>query len=898
MAKSSSKNIDKTKKKLTPMMVQFNEIKEANPNTVLFYRMGDFYELFNEDAELASKILGLTLTKRNHGGNDPTPLAGFPHHALDRYAHKMVKAGYRIAVCEQVEDPKQAKGLVKRDVIEVISAGTGMDDTFLDDDINNYIVSVAFDGDMVGFSGCDLSTGEFFGTFIEQEALEEEIARIDPGELLLSEAYRGGELAVRILKEFPEKPITFFEGWKCEPKEAEKSLLKHFSVNSLEGLGLEGKELTATSAGALLTYLKEQKRSQLTHIRALRVDSRGSSAQLDPATIRNLELLKPLHTDESGGTLISVLDRTVTSLGSRMMKRWIVRPLTDIAAVNQRFDAVEWFGGDLFLRSDFETLLKAVSDLERGIGRVTMGRANGRDLVSIKNSLLQFPSIVDLLEESPAFLVKSLIKSLEGFESIADDIAKTLVDEPPLSIKDGRLIREGINDELDVIRDAAVNGKEWIAKLQATERKKLGIETLKVGYNKVFGYFLEVSKANVSKVPEEYIRKQTLVNAERYITPELKEMEATVLGAEEKLSTIENEIFVKLRNRISIHCETIQRAGEAVAILDVLSALGRISADNNYIRPTLTDSADMNIVDGRHPVVEQMSSDAFVPNDTTLIEDERQLLIITGPNMAGKSTYLRQNALIALMAQMGSFVPAETAEIGVVDRFFTRIGASDRLARGQSTFLVEMIEVANILNNATDRSLVLLDEVGRGTSTFDGVSIAWAVAEYLHNTKGRRARTFFATHYHELTELEALLPRVANLHITVKEWNDTIIFLRKIVEGGSSHSYGIQVAGLAGVPDVVIGRAREILLNLEGMEFTSDHTPALAKKGSIKIKESLCEESSKLIDEEKEEKPEVQLSFFDNGSLSPVVEKLRDADIYKMTPLEALNFLAELKDEI
>jgi DNA mismatch repair protein MutS len=880
------------KKRITPMMEQFNKIKEANPNTVLFYRMGDFYELFNEDAELASKILGITLTKRNHGAQDPTPLAGFPYHALDRYAHKMVKAGYRIAVCEQVEDPKLAKGLVKRDVIEVISAGTGMDDSFLDDDKSSYIVAIIPAGDLIGFAGCELSTGEFFGSLIELSSLEEEIARIDPSEILFSETERGGDVVELISKNFSDKPLTYFDGWKCENGEASKALLKQFSVNSLEGLGLEGKDVTATAAGALLTYLKEQKRSELSHIRSLRVDSRGSSAQLDPATIRNLELLKPLHTDESGGTLISILDTTVTSLGSRMMKRWVVRPLTDIGAINQRFDAVEWFGADLFLRSDFESLLKAVSDLERGISRVTMGRANGRDLVSIKNSLLQFPAIIELLQNGPSFLVKNLILSLAGFEEVTKIIGDTLVDEPPLSIKDGRLIREGINEELDIIRDAAINGKEWIAKLQKTEREKLGVESLKVGYNKVFGYFIEVSKANVAKVPESYIRKQTLVNAERYITPELKEMEATVLGAEEKLSTIENEIFVKLRNKVSLRCEEIQRAGEAVAILDVLSALGRISADNNYIRPTLTDSANMNIIDGRHPVVEQMSSDAFVPNDTSLIENERQLLIITGPNMAGKSTYLRQNALIALMAQMGSFVPAESAEIGVVDRFFTRIGASDRLARGQSTFLVEMIEVANILNNATDRSLVLLDEVGRGTSTFDGVSIAWAVAEYIHNKSGKRARTFFATHYHELTELETLLPRVANLHITVKEWNDSILFLRKIVEGGSSHSYGIQVAALAGVPEAVLARAREILGNLEGMEFTKDHTPTLAKSTN-KFKNSSIES---LEDEDRPK--EVQLNFFDSGDLHPVVEKLREVDIYKMTPLEALNFLAELRDEI
>ena len=876
--------MSKKAKKLTPMMVQYQELKDNNPGIVLFYRMGDFYELFNEDAEIASRVLGLTLTKRNHGAQDPTPLAGFPHHAIDRYAHKMVKAGYKIAVCEQIEDPKLAKGLVKRDIVEIISKGTGMDDSFLEEDQNNYIVSIVPSERYAGLSGADLSTGEFFTHLLEVDELQEEIARIDPGEILVSQELKESDIFSKLSETFSDKDFSFFDSWKFEAKEAEAALLKHFSVNALEGLGLEGKKEASTAAGALLTYLKEQKRSELPHIRALRVDSRGSFAQLDPASIRNLELLKPLHTDESGGTLVSVIDKTITSIGSRMMKRWIVRPLTDISAINQRFDAVNWFKEDLFLRTDLESLLKAVSDLERVIGRVTMGRANGRDLISIKNSLNQFPEIISLLKDSPSFLVKTLLTPLSGFEDLSNSINSTLLEEPPLSINEGRLIKSGINEELDIIRDASVNGKSWIAQLQQSEREKIGIESLKVGYNKVFGYFIEISKIHQDKVPENYIRKQTLVNAERYITPELKEMEATVLGAEEKLFVIEKEIFIKLRDSVAKECERIQRAGEAVAVLDVLNALGRIAMDNNYIRPELSDSAHMNIVDGRHPVVEKLSGDAFVPNDTTLIENERQLLIITGPNMAGKSTYLRQNALIALMAQMGSYVPASKAEIGIVDRFFTRIGASDRLARGQSTFLVEMIEVANILNNATDRSLVLLDEVGRGTSTFDGVSIAWSVAEFLHNQEGRRARTFFATHYHELTELEALLPRVANLHITVKEWNDSIIFLRKIAEGGSSHSYGIQVASLAGVPTTVLTRAKEILTNLEGMEFTTDHTPTLAK--------------TEIQTENKSIKKEVQLSMFDIGNNGGVIDKLRDTDIYKMTPLEALNFLAQLKDEI
>ncbi len=892
---------DKTEKKpkLTPMMKQYYEIKEANPGALLLYRMGDFYEMFNEDAQTAARILGITLTKRNHGGGGETPLAGFPHHALERYAHKLVKGGYRIAICEQVEDPKTAKGIVKRDVVEVISAGTGMDDTFIDEHLNSYIVSITPAGVHYGLAVCDLSTGEFFATSLDKSALEEEIARIDPNEILLSEEQKESDIVKRLGEIFPEKPLAYTSVWKFELTEASSSLTSHFAVQSVEGLGLEDKNEAISASGALLSYLKEQKRSDLNHIISLRVDSRGSSAHLDPATIRNLELLKPIHTDETGGTLISVMGKTITTLGSRMMKRWIVRPLTDRGAINQRLDAVQWFSEELFTRSNLETQLKSVADLERVISRITLGRANGRDLTSIKESLQQFPAIITTLKETPSFLVKSLTTALEGFDEVSQKIATTLVDEPPVTIKEGGLIREGISAELDLIRDAAVNGKGWIAQLQQTEREKLDISSLKVGYNKVFGYYIEVSKIHQEKIPETYIRKQTLVNSERYITPELKEMEATVLGAEEKLGDMEYEIFTKLRSEVSIHCETIQRAAEAIAIIDVLAALGRIASDNRYCRPLLEESADMHIIEGRHPVVEQMSgSDPFVPNDTHFVDNERQLLIITGPNMAGKSTYLRQNALIALMAQMGSFVPATSANIGIVDRFFTRIGASDRLARGQSTFLVEMIEVANILNNATDRSLVLLDEVGRGTSTFDGVSIAWAVAEYIHNSAGKRARTLFATHYHELIELEALLPRVANLHITVKEWEDKIIFLRKIVEGGSSHSYGIQVAGLAGVPKEVIYRAKEILGNLEGMEFTPDHTPTLAQKKIVE--KPSVEIIEKVVPQENSTPPEteeVQLNLFDRVE-HPVVEELKKVNVFNLTPLEALNVLAKLKEQL
>ncbi len=877
-------------KKVTPMMKQYNDIKAANPGTLLLYRMGDFYELFGDDARTAAPILGITLTKRGHGEDD-TALAGFPHHALDRYAHKLVRSGHRIAICEQTENPKDAVGIVKRDVIEVISAGTGMDESMVSDNANTYIMALHQENGEWGIAYSDLSTGEFSATVSAEETLTDVVARIDPMELILTSVDEARPVIRKLKELFSVKCFTILDAWQFEFEKCEKTLCDHFAVNALEGLGLEGKDRAVSSAGALLSYLKHQKRNDLKHISAIRIDSGESSAQLDPATIRNLELLRPIHSDETGGTLISVMDRTSTTMGSRMMKRWIVRPLTDSGAINQRLDAVEWFSKELFVRSDLESLLKSVADLERVIGRVMVQRANGRDLASLRDSLKQFPSIIDLLKSTPSFLLKNLIISLNGFEDIVNELQATLTDEPPTSIRDGGLIRVGVNEELDMIRDASVNGKEWIAQLQQKEREASGIDSLKVGYNKVFGYFLECSKIHAEKIPDYFIRKQTLVNAERYITPELKEMEATVLGAEEKLGDLEYELFCALREKMARRCEDVQRAAETVAIIDVLGSLGRLAAEQNYCRPTLNDSIDMFIEAGRHPVVEQMNNggDPFVPNDTTFITGERQLLIITGPNMAGKSTYLRQNALIALMAQMGSFVPADRAEIGIVDRFFTRIGASDRLARGQSTFLVEMIEVANILNNATDRSLVLLDEVGRGTSTFDGVSIAWAVAEYLHNQPGRAARTLFATHYHELTELETLLPRCANLHILVKEWEDKIIFQRKIVEGGSSHSYGIQVAGLAGVPQLVINRAREILINLESMEFTAEHRPTLATGTQAAIPKS----------KKKPAEPTIQLNMFDvTPELHPVVEELSKIDIYKLTPLQALNLLAELKEKI
>lgn len=870
---------------ITPLMRQYNEIKSRNPDTVLLYRMGDFYEMFNDDAKIASKVLGLTLTSRNHGsGAENTPLAGFPFHALERYANRLVKAGYKIAICEQTEDPKLAKGLVKRDVVEVITAGTATDDSFIEERANNFIISFHLENKTVGMAICDLSTGLFQTEEISPEEVEKEIARIDPSEILLADT-EDNPLKSLIGNVLKSVVISRYDSWKFTFDNASMAIKDHFKVVSIQGLGLEGFGAGVCASGALLLYLKEQKKNDLQHISSITPCSLSEYAELDPATIRNLELLRPMQNDDNGGTLLSALDKTSTSMGARLLKRWITHPLKSIPVITDRLNCVEHFKKDAFSRGEIELQLKRISDIERLISRISFERANARDLVSLKNSFSVFPKIIKTLCTVSVEQIKQLLSRLEGFEPLVARIESTIVDNPPLSIREGGMIKSGVSAELDEILDASRNGKQWIARLQEIEREKTGISSLKVGFNKVFGYYIEVSKSNLDSVPEYFIRKQTLVNGERFITPELKEMEAKVLGAEDRLSSLEYEIFTSIRREIAAECIRIQKAAEAIATIDVYISLGKIAAEYQYCRPILTETGDLVIRDGRHPVVERINSaEQFIPNDTELIRNESQILLITGPNMAGKSTFLRQNALIAIMAQIGSFVPASFAQIGVVDKFFTRVGASDRLALGQSTFLVEMIEVANILNNTTDNSLILLDEVGRGTSTFDGISIAWAVAEYLHETTGKRGRTLFATHYHELAEMALIYPRFRNLHIKVREWNDQIIFLRKIETGSCDHSYGIQVARLAGVPRKVILRAREILANLENMELTPDHKPVLARH----------HESNSEKKEQTELFSGVQLNIMDSLH-AEVLQQLQNLDIDGLTPLDALNVLSELK---
>jgi DNA mismatch repair protein MutS len=870
---------------LTPLMRQYNAIKAQNPDTVLLYRMGDFYEMFNEDAKIASKVLGLTLTARNHGGAEDVPLAGFPHHAIDRYANRLVKAGYKIAICEQTEDPKNAKGVVKRDIVEIITAGTATEDNFIEEKSNNFIVAVVAAADALGIAICDLSTGLFEAEQIPKDMLGEELVRIDPAEVLLA-GEEDNPLTADVKNVLPQALVSRYDAWKFEYDIADKYLCGHFGVASLSGFGFAGPGAGVCAAGGLLAYLKDQKKNDLRHIVALSPRALSSFADLDPSTIRNLELLRPMHADDEDGTLLWVLDKTSTAMGARLLRTWITHPLRDIGAITERLDSVAWLKADVFVKGEAELFLRQIADIERLIGRVAYERANARDVAALAKSLAVFPRIVKLLSAAPSKSLADARTSLEGFEPLVESVLKTIVESPPLSIREGGLIKTGVSAELDEVRSATVNGKKWIASLQESERSRTRISSLRVGYNRVFGYYIEISKANLGSVPENYIRKQTLVNGERFITPELKDMEAKILGADEKCAALEYDLFVALRSKIAAQCAAIQKAARAVALLDMYLSLAKVAADYNYCRPVLAESADLAIRDGRHPVVERMlaAGDQFVANDTDCRAADSQILLITGPNMAGKSTYLRQNALIALMAQMGSFVPAASAQIGVVDRFYTRVGASDRLARGQSTFLVEMIEVANILNNATDKSLVLLDEVGRGTSTFDGISIAWAVAEYLHEAQGRRPRTFFATHYHELTELALLFPRIKNLHIKVKEWNDKIIFLRKIDQGSCDHSYGIQVARLAGVPKAVIIRAKEILANLENMEFSPDHKPILARHREAKRS---AQEAERLNDG-------VQLNMIDSMK-GEIIQQLLDLDLNQLTPLEALNLIAELK---
>ncbi len=825
--------------KLTPMMRQYHDAKqELADDVLLLFRMGDFYEMFFDDAVRGAKILDITLTRRNG-----IPMAGIPYHALQTYLPKVLDQGIKVAIAEQMEDPKEAKGLVKREITQIITPGTIVEGDVLHAARSNFLVSLCQGRrDTFGIACLDISTAEFRTTQVENvEQLETELHRLQPAEVLLP-------IALHDLWQqdgFPDAPKrlawTPVDDWTFDDSVAGELLLRHFSVASLDGFGCREFPLGVRAAGAVLHYAQNSLRRNADHITHLSPYSSASYMMVDRISQRNLELVEPLFTDSRDSTLLSVLDQTITPMGGRLMREWILRPLLDLDAIVHRQDVVETFTSDQLLLTELREVLGAVRDLERTIARINVGSANARDLLVLHRGITAIPAIKQILDVAPETrLLKEIAARLVDLPDVRDLIVRAIVDDPPLTVKEGGVIRPGYHAYLDELRSAATEGKGWIADLQAKEQKETGIKALKVRYNKVFGYYIEISKSNLDLVPQRFIRKQTLVNAERFITPELKEIEDKVLGSEDKSKALEYELFQEVRGQVVAQTGTIQTIARAIGELDALCSLADIALKNNYIRPQITDDLLIDVRDGRHPVIDHVMRDApFVPNDILLDGTENQLIVITGPNMAGKSTYIRQVALLVLMAQMGSFIPASAASVGMADRIFTRIGAADDISRGQSTFMVEMLETANILNNATPRSLIILDEIGRGTSTFDGLSIAWAVTEFLHEQVASRARTMFATHYHELTQLANNLQGVQNYNVAVKEWGDKVIFLHKIMPGASDKSYGIHVARLAGLPRSVLDRAKEVLSNLEGNSLDEADRPKIARSQRSRVKDGI-----------------------------------------------------------
>ena len=866
---------------LTPLMRQYTQIKSRYKDSILFFRMGDFYEMFNEDAKVASRALQIALTKRGKSGGMDIPLCGVPFHAAEPYIAKLIRQGFKVAVCEQVEDPRKAKGIVKREVIRVVTPGTVLEQGMLEERENHYLASWAAVNGGAGLSFLDLTTGAFLLTEKRGEHLADFVldrfGTYEPKELIVPEEIKGSPLLQQILREYPRLPVQYMEGWAFEGSEAYRKLTRHFNTTTLQGFGCEEFALGIAAAGALLRYAEETQKGSAPHILGIRALRDGDRMFLDVSTIKNLELVRSNLDGGKRGALLGVLDRTRTAMGGRTLRNFLLSPLLDPQEIRKRQDAVAELFENPQALNDLRDQMKEVHDMERLIGRATLGVANARDLLALASSLSPLPVIRAMMGRLESPLLAELHGEIDDLQDLFRLIQEAIHDDPPNTIREGRVIRDGYSGELDELRNIGREGKNWIARLENQERARSGINNLKVRYNKVFGYYIEVTRSNLGEVPEDYIRKQTLVNAERFITPELKEYEAKVLGAEERIIELEMELFARVRESVSKEAPRVQKTAGALAILDALSSLAEAARENRYVRPEITGETGIVIRDGRHPVIEAMEgADPFVPNDTVMDTESQRLLIITGPNMAGKSTYMRQVALIVLMAQMGGFVPAGEARIGIVDRIFTRVGASDALVRGQSTFMVEMNETANILHNATGRSLIILDEIGRGTSTFDGISIAWAVAEFIHDRI--RARTLFATHYHELTELAMTLNGVRNYNIAVKEWNDQVIFLRKIVDGGADKSYGIQVARLAGLPPGVIERSREVLANLEKSELDETGEPVIAHS-------------------ENKEKALHQPDLF-AARPHPVIQEIKELDLQTMTPLQALNLLAELKKKL
>lgn len=876
---------------LTPLLRQYQNIKRAHQDAILFFRMGDFYEMFYEDAVVASRVLEIALTTRDKRTADPVPMCGIPYHAVNSYLPRLLRKGYKVAICEQVEDPALAKGIVRREVIRVITPGTVLDGNLLESKENNFILSLYPDKKGIGLAFVDVSTGDFYMGEITSQLGEgeitDEIARIEPKEIIVPQSLENHPF----IKKTGGRPLCI-NPWSIEMFEYERAsrmLHDHLKERGTDlfsrGNGkidpsplLTGPSVNA--AGALLAYLSETQRRVLTHINSINVYQRALYMALDETAQRTLELVRSSQTGQKKGSLFHLLDRTMTPMSGRLLKHWILHPLMDLNEISSRLDAVEELKNNYTLRTTLRDLLGRVQDMERIISRITLNAANARDLVSLSQSLAVLPEIKKVLSECSALLIAETRERIDTVVPIRDLISSAIVDSPPLSITDGGIIKDGYNKEIDELREISREGKGWIARLEAKERERSGIDSLKIRYNKVFGFYIEVTKANLKNVPLDYVRKQTLVNAERFITPELKDYENRVLGAEERIKGLEYQLFEEIREKASGEVERVQRIARALALIDVLSTLAEVAHVYHYVRPAVDDGLKMTIRDGRHPVIEQMDlGERFVPNDIEMDCEGNRLMILTGPNMAGKSTYMRQVALIVLMAQMGGFVPAGKASIGIVDRIFTRIGASDNLAEGRSTFMVEMEETANILRNATSRSLILLDEIGRGTSTFDGISIAWAAAEYIH--RRLKAKTLFATHYHELTELALTNEGIFNAHIAVREWNDEVIFLRKVMPGMADKSYGIQVARLAGLPPEVIARAKEVLSNLETGEMDERGMPKLAHTT------------------QEEKKFAAQIDLFSQVSEShPVLDEIRQLDLINITPLQALAKLDELKKRL
>ena len=884
----SGANVDKSRgsgkrMNMSPMMQEYCKTKEEYKDCILFYRLGDFYEMFFDDALLVSKELELTLTGKDCGLEERAPMCGIPFHAADTYINRLIERGHKVAICEQVEDPKKAKGLVKRAVIRVVTPGTTLDATSLDESKNNYLMSIVSIADRFGCAIADITTGDCFLTEVpNSQKLVDEINKFSPAEIICNDSFFMSGVDTDDLKERLGICIFSLDAWYFDDDTCRKELREHFHVTNLEGLGISDYDSGIIAAGALFLYLKETQKTALSQMTTIRPYTAERYMLIDSSSRRNLELVETLREKQKRGSLLWVLDKTKTAMGARTLRSFVEQPLIDAEEINRRLEALEELNEKPMLRDEIREYLNPVYDLERLVSRISFKSANPRDMVAFASSLEMIPYIKQVLKDFQAPILKEIYEDMDSLEDITDLIKHAIVDEPPLAQKDGGIIREGFNEDVDKFRSARTDGKKWLTELETKERERTGIKSLKIKYNRVFGYALEVTNTFKELVPENYIRKQTLANAERYITEELKNLENMILGAEDKLYALEYELFSNVRDKVGQEVIRIQRTAKAIAGLDVFASLALVAERNHYVRPKVNEGGIIDIKGGRHPVVEQMiDNDMFIANDTYLDNTKKRVSIITGPNMAGKSTYMRQTALIVLMAQIGSFVPADKAVIGIVDRIFTRVGASDDLASGQSTFMVEMTEVANILRNATAKSLLILDEIGRGTSTFDGLAIAWAVIEHISNTKLCGAKTLFATHYHELTELEGKLSGVTNYCIAVKEKGDDIVFLRKIVKGGADKSYGIQVAKLAGVPDSVINRAKELVEELSDADITAAVKDLASPKKKPKVEMDMA-----------------QMSLFDTVQDNGTLEELKGIDIGNLTPMEALDTLYNLQNKI